>query len=495
VKNHQFFRKTTSRCYQSKTINSRIKVRSSESKLLEATATLTADRNSQANKAYSFDINQHIDIPVSVGNYRPISISLWFQNTSVQNANGTLPNPAGTIQRLIAFGTSANQRYSINYNINGSKKLDFRLEGTGGIGGGGSATLTPNIPINNVWHHVVVTVEPLPGFNSRALFYVDDSLIAFNTYSIVPLTATIASIGRYPGVSSNFKGVIDDISVFNRVLSPAEITSIYTGTSPVSLPIPPACTANGSSTSQTGCDVITLNGKTYNQSGTYRDTLVNVGGCDSVVIYNLTVKRSSSANLNISKCFGESYFIGGQSYARDGVYQAILINAAGCDSVVDFTLTFAPDIVPTMVRVGNTLQAGPASLLQNATGFQWLTCFQNNINIPNQTASTYIITQDGYYKVEVAVGSCKGRSGCENYLLAGIDNTEKINANIFPNPVTDVLTVSFEKPTSIELYDVIGKKILSTKELKTHAIEMSSFDSGIYILKTMDGKTTTIIKQ
>lgn len=456
-------------------------------------ATLTADRASVANKAYAFDGTQHIDIPVSVGNYRPISISLWFKNTSIQNANGTLPNPAGAIQRLISFGDANRQRYSINYNNNSSKRLDFRSDAQNGSTG--SFTLTPNTPVNNTWHHVVVTVEPLPGFNSRALFYVDDSLVAFNTYNFVPSSATMASIGRYPGITQNFEGVIDDISVFNRVLSPSEINAIFTGTNPVSLPIPTACTATGILISTSSCDSYTANGQTYMQSGLYIDTLVNAGGCDSIVRLDLTINRSTSANLIISKCFGEVYFIGGQSYARDGIYQVILTNAAGCDSVVDFTLTFAPEIVPTMVRVGNTLQAGPPSLLQNATGFQWLTCFQNNINIPNQTASTYTIIQDGSYKVEVEVGNCKGRSNCQTHLLTGIDTDAFINADIYPNPVTNVLNVSFDNATSIILYDVLGKQLYQAKAHKNHVIEMSTFDAGIYLLKTQNGNTSRIIKQ
>ncbi|MCW5908169.1 MAG: hypothetical protein KIS94_09940, partial [Chitinophagales bacterium] len=44
----------------------------------------------------------------------------------------------------------------------------------------------------------------------------------------------------------------------------------------------------------TVCDSYSFKGITLTKSGTYRDTLTNVVGCDSLVILNLTVKRSSS---------------------------------------------------------------------------------------------------------------------------------------------------------------------------------------------------------
>ncbi|HUH72872.1 MAG TPA: SBBP repeat-containing protein [Chitinophagales bacterium] len=82
----------------------------------------------------------------------------------------------------------------------------------------------------------------------------------------------------------------------------------------------------------------TVNGKNYTTAGTYRDTLKNaaVGGCDSIIVTNLTLKTSSTFNNPQSICQGSSYTINGKNYTTAGTYRDTLKNAAvgGCDSII-----------------------------------------------------------------------------------------------------------------------------------------------------------------
>ncbi|HRG87834.1 MAG TPA: T9SS type A sorting domain-containing protein, partial [Chitinophagales bacterium] len=71
----------------------------------------------------------------------------------------------------------------------------------------------------------------------------------------------------------------------------------------------------------------------------YYDTLTAVGGCDSIVILNLTVNTPGTGAINATVCNGQSYLFNGIGLTTAGVYYDTLVNAAGCDSILTLTLT------------------------------------------------------------------------------------------------------------------------------------------------------------
>lgn len=74
---------------------------------------------------------------------------------------------------------------------------------------------------------------------------------------------------------------------------------------------------------------------------------------------------------------------------------------------------------------------------------------------------------------------------------AGLNDIQLANLNIYPNPATDLINISY--PTSIEnieIFDLTGRKILSkTVSEKETQLNISHLNSGIYILniKTDEG--------
>src|SRR5439155_1398215 len=82
------------------------------------------------------------------------------------------------------------------------------------------------------------------------------------------------------------------------------------------------------------------NGHTYNAAGSYKDTLVNSAGCDSVATLLLTVKTISTSTTPISVCPSQlPYSWNGNTYNAAGSYKDTLVNAVGCDSVATLVLT------------------------------------------------------------------------------------------------------------------------------------------------------------
>lgn len=93
-------------------------------------------------------------------------------------------------------------------------------------------------------------------------------------------------------------------------------------------------------------ETVTLpNGAITNISGTYTDTLINIFGCDSVIITEITPREIPPTFFLHDGCIGDQYaiFINGTLYnesnPRDTIYME---NETGCDSFLIVDLTFKP---------------------------------------------------------------------------------------------------------------------------------------------------------
>ncbi|HXH19099.1 MAG TPA: T9SS type A sorting domain-containing protein [Chitinophagales bacterium] len=98
-------------------------------------------------------------------------------------------------------------------------------------------------------------------------------------------------------------------------------------------------------------------------SGTYSDGYLSRAGCDSTVITHLTVVPPIVHNQYLTACLGESVFAGGANQTASGVYYDTLTAAGGCDSVLITNLTFynpAQTAVDILVHAGSGFFAGGA---------------------------------------------------------------------------------------------------------------------------------------
>jgi hypothetical protein len=72
-------------------------------------------------------------------------------------------------------------------------------------------------------------------------------------------------------------------------------------------------------------------------------------------------------------------------------------------------------------------------------------------------------------------------------LKLGIENKENVTSSlrVFPNPATDVITITLNKIVGdidgIEIYNSLGQMVLTSKQLIN--VDISTLKTGIYIIK------------
>ena len=93
---------------------------------------------------------------------------------------------------------------------------------------------------------------------------------------------------------------------------------------------------------------------TLTQAGTYNDTIVLTGGCDSIISLQLFVIPTIYTNLYDTMCAGSTYSFFIQTLTTAGVYtNTLYANNTGCDSVIVLNLAVRPSQNDT-IRVSGT---------------------------------------------------------------------------------------------------------------------------------------------
>lgn len=89
------------------------------------------------------------------------------------------------------------------------------------------------------------------------------------------------------------------------------------------------------------------------------------------------------------------------------------------------------------------------------------------------------------------------------FSLLGLEGENQINFSMSPNPASSRLKVALPSTMnngSIDIYDMLSRKIFTTEMMNTHTsiIDVSSWNSGIYLVKVSNGsssQTKRFVKQ
>ncbi|MFK7784553.1 MAG: T9SS type A sorting domain-containing protein [Crocinitomicaceae bacterium] len=107
-----------------------------------------------------------------------------------------------------------------------------------------------------------------------------------------------------------------------------------------------------------------LGSQTLSTAGSYTDTLPSVAGCDSIINLTLTNAVPTSSTLNEAICQGQTYTLGSQTLSTAGTYTEVIPNAAGCDSTITLNLTVGTPTSSnsTLIVCENVYQFGTQTL-------------------------------------------------------------------------------------------------------------------------------------
>ncbi len=285
-------------------------------------ATLTTDRFGSANSAYFFDgINNNLMIPgsnslTSVETNDKITISGWFKN---QNFN---PNA------LFSFGNKHNQVSDSGWEI--ILALNYADWSTDAfvttIGNGPQGPCSPALPVNE-WEHLTITYDRSTSVVNLFIKGVNVCTKSYN-YDINPTNNGPLYFGYSPGGPDEYsRGCLDEMVLYNRALTAAEIQQLYTLGQTTYL------WSNGATTPTINVSPITTT--TYTCT-----TTTNGVSCSSN--YTITV-NNSSASTNIVTAFDSFTWLDGNTYtASNNTATYTTTNVVGCDSVISLNLTITP---------------------------------------------------------------------------------------------------------------------------------------------------------
>jgi gliding motility-associated-like protein len=150
-----------------------------------------------------------------------------------------------------------------------------------------------------------------------------------------------------------------------------------------------------------GCESYTYKGVTYTNSTSIPDTLRGLQGCDSILLtVNINIKRSSTYAQTLIACPGQTVTVGSVVHSIAGTFTDTIVggNAVGCDSIITTTLSYSSGSADA--GTNTSICNGDSTQLQATGGliYSWTpSATLSNPNIANPqahptTTTTYTVT-------------------------------------------------------------------------------------------------------
>ncbi len=342
----------------------------------------------------------------------------------------------------------ANNGYFLSKISAGGTLLWTRQMGGDGYSTGGALTIDVfgNICSTGTFHG---EVDFNPGYDMYNLF--SDGIYDIVVHKMIPCASTTFSnfsITTCHDYTLNCKTYTSSGVYTQTILNSGGCDSVITLNLTIS--------ASGSTVTidTVVCGSYLFNGQLLTSSGIYKDTVVDPQGCNAVITLNLTIKPASSSNIIHSICEGESYL----GYNKSGIYTDTLVAFNGCDSIRKLQLTVLqkpkPDLGPnTGLCNGNTITLYPGQF----SSYLW----QDGSTQPSFTAKN-----TGTYSVQVTNICGTG--------LSQISIAKKICDIVFPSAFTpnddsknDIFKILDAPPLNnyhLVIYNRWGQKIFETTD-------------------------------
>lgn len=363
-----------------------------------------------------------------------ISLSCWVYATN--------PSPNPNYDGIAGFRNETScDFYLLHLNTN---TLEARFRNSSGT------AYTANVPgfQINTWQHLVMT------YNGSTLKVYINATQAASIPASGSITATnvAMTLGNITWQTTNFQfgGQLDEIGLWSKSLTPAEISCMYSSghdNSDPNLELFYKCD-QGTPAGNNGAITSLVDSK-GNINGGFSGFAMT--GSSSNFLSGISIVGDVTGHI----CKGDSFSFAGNYYERPGTYFSTVPLAGGCDSIVRLVLTMdSVDATIKWVNSNSELRAD-----ENGATYQWINCDTKQA-IQGQTRQNYRPTQGGAYACVVTKNGCTDTSTCFTSHI-GLDEELFGSTKVYPNPssgrfVFDQGSQSY--PGELWIFDSAGKK-------------------------------------
>jgi hypothetical protein len=435
-------------------------------------ATLTSDRNGNANSSYYFSgssCNTSIDANVNTSSINSaFTISYWMMRVGNGCLNSRIwefcPGPVGSVP-------GAFEAYW--YNSTNIAGID-QITSTSSV-----ISTTTNALLDNNWMNVIYSNNGL-----QAKLWVNGSLVDSSTSTGIISLATNFSIGRMGHSAYDaFNGNIDDIVLWNRALTQQEVTNLYNSCANTTASI-----SSGGNTTfcQGGSVTLTANGGggyNWSNGSNNQNITVSNGGIYTVTVTNGNCTATASQIVTVNPA---------PNVSITPLPQFVNINAA------NVTLSGTP---AGGSFTGSGVSSNQLSPADAGLGFTQVTYTYTNANNCSNSATTSTIV----YDTTGVVCTSTTYDTVTTYL--SVTDTLKINLNLtginppnnnnlvsaYPNPAKDHLFIDCGNFASmagytIKITNTLGQVVFNQSVTQQQFyIDLSTWGgNGTYILYILD---------
>jgi Concanavalin A-like lectin/glucanases superfamily/Secretion system C-terminal sorting domain len=485
-------------------------------------ATLTEDRFGNANQAYSFNgVDQFVELTeISLLGISSSSFSVAANFTSTDY--GYQSSSEGYIVGVPMWGGGSDEGFKIQTNPLPVASVSASL----GIGELVHVTgASFDSQAMSMWHNAVITFDKLSG---EFFLYVDGVIVDSNV--IVPgelVNPYPISVGAFngPWLSQFFTGVVDDIAIWNRALTPEEISQLYTGIAP--------CNLIASETQDTPAEVggsaqlyVTLNNDAV--STKWQTNAADLGWLD--VPDNETYSGGQTQNLllsNVSLANHEQPFriIVSNSVCSDTSDVALLLVSNTCTSydttyttienVVDVfdtttvintievfdTLTvyntidvfdtteFVVEVFDTLTNVMDVFDTTTVFLQVDIYDTLFIDVYDTTyvVNTVDIYDTTFVTVTDTTYLQVVDTSYVTVTDTLIIDVPSGVDGTILNTLLLYPNPTSDQLIISYGNFAamagySLSIFNNGGSAVYEDTDISQaqETLDISQWSAGVY---------------
>jgi hypothetical protein len=183
----------------------------------------------------------------------------------------------------------------------------------------------------------------------------------------------------------------------------------------------------------------------------------------------------------------------GAILSTSGTYQDTVLSGGACDTIYTINLT--------VNNADTSVTASGSMLMANATAatYQWVDCNNGNAPIAGETNSTFTPTANGSYAVEVTENSCTMLSSCYSFVLSNLNQLAFDNKlSLYPNPTKGTFTIDLGTTynnTNILITDINGRTVYQTTTNQTFLVSLElDQPAGVYFVSLTSESKHAVVK-